>query len=216
MQARRETYVGQWLPEPLLTSPDVAADVERADTLSWGLLVVLETLSPLERAVFVLREAFAFPYSEIAVALDRSEASVRQVARRARTHVQERQPRFDTDDDTRRRATEQFLTACENADFEALMAQLAPDVTMVNDTGGKQPAPDLPVEGAKKVAQLLLLGGKIVPAVAYRMAELNGGPAVVVTSDGVPVAALLPQLRDGLVQSLYVVANPDKLAGLTG
>src|SRR3712207_1343019 len=153
-KTRRESYVGPWLPEPLLIDRDVAEDIELAESVSMALLVVLETLSPLERAVFVLREAFAMPYSEIAQTLGRSESAVRQLARRARDHVRERRPRFDTDQATRQRVTERFLMATTNGALEALMEVLAPGVTLVADGGGRTRAPLHPIYGADKVARL--------------------------------------------------------------
>jgi RNA polymerase sigma factor (sigma-70 family) len=138
-KARRESYVGPWLPEPMLTDRDVAEDVALAESVSMAMLVVLETLSPLERAVFVLREAFGMPHAEIAGILDRSEAAVRQLARRARDHVRESGPRFETDQETRRRVTERFLEAAIGGDMEALMDILAPGVTLVAD-GGARPS----------------------------------------------------------------------------
>src|SRR5215203_3937317 len=128
VKARRESYVGPWLPEPLLTGRDVAEDAEMAESVSMAMLIVLETLSPLERAVFVLREAFAMPYADIAEVLGRKEQAVRQLARRARDHVQERRPRFEADQATRRRVTERFLAATVSGDLETLMRVLAPGV----------------------------------------------------------------------------------------
>src|SRR4051812_42909924 len=137
-RVQRESYVGPWLPEPVLTSPDVAEDVELAESVSLAMLVVLETLSPLERAVFVLREVFGFSYAEIATTLERSEVSVRQVAPRARQHVAERRPRFSPGRGEQRRVTEEFLAATLGGDLERLLAVLAPDVVLVSDGGGKR------------------------------------------------------------------------------
>src|ERR687897_2957699 len=140
-KTRRETYVGPWLPEPILTGPDVAEDVALAEFVSMAMLVVLETLSPLERAVFVLREAFGMPYAEIADVLGRREEAVRQLARRARDHVRERRARFDADSDEQRRGTQRFLEATSNGDLEALMAVLSPGGELVADSGGEGRAP---------------------------------------------------------------------------
>src|SRR5215218_3299277 len=156
VKARRESYVGPWLPEPLLTRRDVAEDVELAESVSMAMLVVLETLSPLERAVFVLREAFAMPYAEIADVLGRKEQAVRQLGRRARDHVQERRSRFDADHSEQRRVTERFLEATSTGNLDALMAVLSPEVTLVADGGGRALAPRRPVRGAEKVARFLL------------------------------------------------------------
>jgi RNA polymerase sigma factor (sigma-70 family) len=151
-KARRESYVGPWLPEPVLTSHDVAEDVALAESILMAMLVVLETLSPLERAVFVLREAFGMPHSEIAEVLGRREEAVRQLARRAREHVRERSTRFETDQATRQRVTERFLQATTSGNLEALMAVLAPGVTLVADGGGRALAPRRPLRGSEEVA----------------------------------------------------------------
>jgi RNA polymerase sigma-70 factor (ECF subfamily) len=155
-KARRESYVGPWLPEPVLTAPDVAEDVALAESISMAMLVVLETLSPLERAVFVLREAFSMPYTEIAEILGRKEEAVRQLARRAREHVQERRSRFEADQTAQRRVTERFLEATSSGDLETLMRVLAPGVALMADGGGRALAPRRPVRGAEKVARFLL------------------------------------------------------------
>src|ERR687898_60176 len=155
-KTRRESYVGPWLPEPILTGRDVAEDVALAESVSMAMLVVLETLSPLERAVFVLREAFGMPYAEIGEVIGRKEEAVRQLARRARDHVQERRSRFEADQTEQRRVTERFLEATSSGDLEALMGVLAPGVTLVADGGGRAPAPRRPVRGAEKVARVLL------------------------------------------------------------
>jgi RNA polymerase sigma factor (sigma-70 family) len=156
VKARRESYVGPWLPEPLITDRDVAEDVALAESVSMAMLVVLETLSPLERAVFVLREAFGMPYAEIAEILGRSDVAVRQLARRARDHVRERAHRFETDQATRQRVTERFLTASTSGDLNALMEVLAPGVALVGDGGGRALAPPRPIRGAERVARFLV------------------------------------------------------------
>ena len=228
VKARRESYVGPWLPEPLLTGRDVAEDVALADSVSLALLVVLETLSPLERAVFVLREAFAFSHAEIAEILGRSEPAVRQLARRAREHVDARRPRFDADQATRRRVTERFLAACTDGDLDALMGVLAPGVTLVADGGGRALAPRRPLVGAEQVARFLLAiatesqMGRFLQSIAaepsreihIELAQVNGGPGIVATAAGAPIATFVLGVADGLVQAIYLVANPDKLAGV--
>lgn len=214
--ARRETYVGPWLPEPLLTRGDVAAEVELADSVSTALLLVLETLSPLERAVFVLREAFDLPYSEIAEIIQRNEAAVRQLARRARDHVDARQPRFDSDPDTHRRLTERFIQASTSGDLQSLMSILAPDVTLIGDGGDRARAPRRPLEGADNVARFLVgIAGQAQPDLDVRVLNLSGLPGVVATSAGVPVATASFDVVGGRIQTVYLVANPDKLAGLS-
>jgi RNA polymerase sigma-70 factor (ECF subfamily) len=234
LKARREAYVGPWLPEPLLTGPrapvgdDPAADAERAESVSLALLVVLETLSPLERAVFVLREAFGLSHAEVATALGRSEAAVRQLARRARDHVRARRPRFDADQDTRRRVTERFLAACAGGDLPSLLAVLAPDVTLVADGGGRARAPQRPLRGAESVARFLLAVSTRAPAERFlesvgvdpaaeldvRVVRVNGEPGVVIAAGGTLVMVLVLDVGDGAVQQIYLVANPDKLAGV--
>jgi len=226
LKARRESYIGPWLPEPVLTERDVAEDVELSESVSLALLVVLETLSPLERAVFVLREAFGHSHAEIGEIIGRNEATVRQLARRARQHVQQREPRFDADQAARRRVTEQFLDACNNGDLNALMAVLAPGVTLYADSGGRVRAPRRPIEGADKVARFFLaiwpisysdwIGVAEEPDLEVRLARVNDGPGLVVTADGKPVGALVLEIADGVIQTIDLMANPDKLAGLRG
>jgi RNA polymerase sigma-70 factor (ECF subfamily) len=214
-QARREQYVGPWLPEPLVTSPDIADEVARADTISTAVLVLLESLSPLERAVFVLREAFDYSYAEIAEMVGRSEVSVRQTARRAREHVEDRRVRYDTDRARRAEVTERFRVAAEGGDLAALMAVLAPDVTLVSDGGGKAPAPRKAIVGLELVARALLtFAGRMPPDPRVEVVELNGGPGIVVYSADAPAAALTLHLVDGAVHTIHLVSNPDKLTGL--
>ncbi|MBO1419487.1 RNA polymerase sigma factor SigJ, partial [Streptomyces sp. FH025] len=182
---RRESYVGPWLPEPLVAEPDATEGVERAETVSLALLVVLESLSPLERAVFVLKEAFDFSYREIAEALDRTEASCRQVGSRARAHVRARRPRYDAPPELRRRATEEFLAACVGGDLNRVLALLAPDVTTWSDGGGVVTATLRPVTGAGNVARFLLgLLRKLGEGVGARPVLVNGEPGLLVTVDG--------------------------------
>jgi RNA polymerase sigma-70 factor (TIGR02957 family) len=229
-KARRESYVGPWLPEPVLTGHDVAEDVALAESVSMAMLVVLETLSPLERAVFVLREAFGMPYAEIGEVIGRKEEAVRQLARRARDHVQERRSRFEADQTEQRRVTEYFLEAASSGDLEALMGVLAPGVTLVADGGGRALAPRRPVRGAEKVARFLLavateeksarflesIGAEPVPDLRVHPAQVNGGPGVVITSEGRPITVLVLDVADGAVQTIHLVANPEKLAGVRG
>jgi RNA polymerase sigma-70 factor (TIGR02957 family) len=226
LKARRESYIGPWLPEPVLIERDVAEDVALAESVSLALLVVLETLSPLERAVFVLREAFGHSYAEIGEIIGRNEATVRQLARRARDHVQEGRTRFDADQATRRRVTEQFLAACNNGDLNALMTVLAPGVTLYADSGGRVRAPRRPVVGADKVARFFLsvwtipypdwVGVAEGPDLEVRLARVNDGPGLVATADGKPVGALVLEIAGGVIQTIDLIANPDKLAGLRG
>ncbi|MFD7290560.1 RNA polymerase sigma factor SigJ [Streptomyces sp. NPDC059863] len=217
-KARRESYVGPWLPEPIVTDfgpalPDTAERAVLADSVSVAVLVVLESLSPLERAVFVLREAFGFPFGEIAVTLERSEAAVRQLAGRARRHVEERRPRYDVDPAERRALTERFLAAAGGGDIDALLALLAPDVRLVGDSGGKAKAPLRIIEGADKVGRFMFAVAEGAARFELRAMEFNGAPAVLVLDGGAPDLVLQLEIRDGKVECVYIVRNPDKLSG---
>ncbi|GGT94811.1 MULTISPECIES: RNA polymerase sigma-70 factor [Streptomyces] len=220
-QARRESYVGPWLPEPVVTDfgpavPDTAERAMLADSVSLAVLVVLESLSPLERAVFVLREAFGFPYGEIATALDRSEAAVRQLAGRARRHVDEGRPRYDVDPVERRALTERFLAAAAGGDLEQLLALLAPDVRLVGDSGGKAKAPLRVMETADKVGRFLAAVAQgAESAYEFRFLEVNGAPALLTLDGGRPDTLFQIEARDGRVQCVYIVRNPDKLHALS-
>ncbi|MCC5474148.1 RNA polymerase sigma-70 factor [Streptomyces barringtoniae] len=219
-QTRGEAYVGPWLPEPYLTefgdaAPDAADHAVLADSVSLALLVVLESLSPLERAVFVLREAFGYPYAEIAALLDRSEAAVRQLAGRARRHVDERRPRYDVDPGRRRELTERFLAAAADGDLDGLMSLLAPDVRLVGDSGGKAKAPLRVLHTADKVGRFLVaVAQQSAAALSYRFLEANGGPALLVLSDGKPENLVQVDIAEGRVAAVYIVRNPDKLRHL--
>ena len=224
-RSRREAYVGPWLPEPLLTgphtdggAPDPAAEAELGEQVSLALLVVLETLSPAERAVFVLREAFGMSAAEIAGVLDRSEAAVRQLGHRAREHVRARRPRFDTDRRAQREVTERFLAACAGGDVDALVSVLAPEVVVVTDGGGKVRAALRPIKGADKAARFLLgiaAQGRELPDLRTEIAEVNGSPGIVAWSGGAPVVAVSLVVAEGRVSHVLTVRNPEKLAGLT-
>jgi RNA polymerase sigma-70 factor (ECF subfamily) len=216
-QARRESYVGPWLPEPLLTGPDVADTATLADSVSMAMLVVLETLSPLERAVFVLHEVFGFGYPEIGGILDRSTPAVRQLGHRARSHVRSRRPRFEPDPGVRRVVTERFLAACLDGDIATLMEVLAPDVALWADGGGSAPGPRRPLHGAARVARFFAAHSGGIPSdTTIRLVEANGGPAALALLDGVPYAVFMLDLRpeDHLVGSIRVIANPAKLTGV--
>lgn len=214
-QARREAYVGPWLPEPLLTSPDVADSVAMADSVSTAMLLILESLSPLERAVFVLREAFGYAYGEIAGFVGRSEVSVRQTASRARAHVEEHRVRYDTDQATRALATERFLAACTGGDLERLIEVLAPEVTLHSDGGGLAPAPRKAISGAELVARALVtFGGRMPPEPSVHLVQVNGGPGIVLCSAGTPAVAMTLHLVDGLIRDIHLMANPEKLTGV--
>lgn len=217
--ARRESYVGPWLPEPvlgeLLIAPDSTAEIEQADTVSIALLTVLESLSPAERAVFVLREAFGIPHAEIARILDRTEPAVRQLARRARNHVRERRPRYRTDPTAHAELTRRFLGACRNGDLAALLAMFAPDVEFVGDGGGIGPAPIRVVCGAAQVAQILLgIAATTADGVSARIELINGTPGILgVTPSGI-VGVVVLDVVDGLIRAVHAVSNPQKLTAV--
>jgi RNA polymerase sigma-70 factor (TIGR02957 family) len=215
VQRQRETYVGPWLPEPLLTTPDVAEDVELADSVSFAMLTVLETLLPAERAVFVLREVFDLPYDDIAAALDRSSAAVRQLAHRARSHVDARQPRIEVSFRERDAVVHRFLEVVHTGDFESLMDVLAPDVVLVTDGGGKTRAALRPILGRDKV--LRFMRGVAEPLVDAELRTVNGAAALCLVgpgADGEVHTIVNFLVEDGLVTGLYVVRNPDKLGRL--
>jgi RNA polymerase sigma-70 factor, ECF subfamily len=221
-QHRRETYVGPWLPEPILTGADTAEDVAAAESVSMALLVVLETLSPLERAVFVLREVFGFSHAEIAAAVERSEDTVRQAAHRAREHVQARRPRFPADRARQREVTERFIAAAAGGDINTLMQLLAPDVTLWTDGGGKVRQAMRPVVGGRKVATWFAgvasrpYEGIMLEDMAMELVDLNGSPGIVFTSGSRVIATLTLDLDDtGRVAAIHNVANPDKLHAVT-
>lgn len=207
-QARREAYVGSWLPEPLVTDffPGAGRDTEDgaeramlAESVSLAVLVVLESLSPLERAVFVLREAFGFPYAEIAQTL-------------------ERRPRFDVDPALQRELTERFLKAAVDGDLTGLVGLLAPDVRLVSDSGGRAKAPRRVITGVEKVGRFLAAVGPEgrQAGLAFRFLELNGGQAVLAVDGGRPDSVITVDVVDGLIQAVYLIRNPDKLAHLDG
>jgi RNA polymerase sigma-70 factor (TIGR02957 family) len=210
---RRETYAGPWLPEPLLTAPDVAEDVELADSASTAMLLVLETLAPTERAVFVLREVFDLGYEEIAAAVGKSPAAVRQVAHRARAHVAARRPRGVVSPAQGRDALDAFHRATETGDLQGLLDILAPEVVLLGDGGGIRQAVPRPITGASKVARLLVAYlGRIAAAVSMEPAQVNGGPALIIQLNGELDTVLTVRIDDGLVTGLYAVRNPEKLS----
>ncbi|MEU9341285.1 RNA polymerase sigma-70 factor [Streptomyces sp. NPDC048278] len=215
---QRETYVGPWLPEPILTGPDAADGVATADSVSMALLVVLETLSPLERAVFVLKEAFAFSYGEIAQAVERSEAAVRQAAHRAREHVQARRPRFTADPARRRDVTERFFAAATGGDINILMELLSPDVTLWTDGGGKVRQALKPVVGLETVAGWFAALGTVTyqgvtpDQMRAELTWINGGPGVVFRGPDRVMATLTFDFdAEDRISTIHNVANPDKL-----
>jgi len=210
---RKESYVGSWLPEPLLTSPDVAEDVELADSVSMAMLLVLETLTPTERAVFVLREVFDLGYDEIAEAVDKSPAAVRQIAHRARAHVAARRPREVVSPAETRDAFEAFQRAAETGDLQRLLDILAPDVVFLGDGGGVKQAVPRPVVGADRVARMLATGlGRLAATASLEPAQVNGYPALILRLDGEIDTVVAVRIDDGRVTGLYAVRNPAKLS----
>ncbi|MET7330664.1 RNA polymerase sigma-70 factor [Nonomuraea sp. NPDC005650] len=227
-KSRRESYVGPWLPEPISTAPDVAEHAELAETVELALLLVLETLSPLERAVFVLREAFDLPFSEIAEIIGRAEPATRQLARRARDHVRERRPRFDVDREERRRITERFINASAQGDLDGLIELFASEVTMVSDGGGKARAALRAITGADNVSRWLVsintpaniaafmasIGMAGISDLTFGLVTMNNAPVMVISAGGqvISVASLL--ISDGKIETIYLIANPEKIAHL--
>nr|WP_171162294.1 RNA polymerase sigma-70 factor [Streptomyces sp. I05A-00742] len=209
---RKESYVGPWLPEPLLTAPDVAEDVELADSVSMAMMLVLETLAPTERAVFVLREVFDLGYDEIAEAVDKSPAAVRQIAHRARSHVAARRPRGVVSPAVTRDALDAFHRAAGTGDLQGLLDILAPDVVFMGDGGGIKQAVLRPVVGADKVGRLLAAGLGRMDASSLRPVEVNGHPALVLRIDGEVDTVVAMRLDDGLITGFYAVRNPEKLS----
>jgi RNA polymerase sigma-70 factor (ECF subfamily) len=210
---RKESYVGSWLPEPLLTAPDVAEDVALADSVSMAMLLVLETLAPTERAVFVLREVFDLGYDEIAEAVDKSPAAVRQIAHRARAHVAARRPRGVVSPAETRAALKAFQRAIETGDLQSLLDMLAPDVVALGDGGGVKQAVLRPIVGADKVARLLAAGvAALVGQASLEPVQVNGCPALIMRLNGEIDGVVAVRIDDGLITGLYYVRNPEKLS----
>jgi len=209
---RREEYVGEWLPEPLLTTPDVAEDVEFAESVSIAMLTVLETLGPAERAVFVLHEVFDTPYPEIAEALGKSPAAVRQIGHRAHEHVAARRPRMRVDRAEQRKVVEKFLAAVSTGDVKGLLEVLAPDVTVISDGGGVVAAVRKPIIGAEAVAAFLAMVAQ-ARDFAVAITWLNGMPGVRIDAAGEPTAVSM-SVEDGRITRIYAIRNPDKLRWL--
>ncbi|ADB31151.1 RNA polymerase, sigma-24 subunit, ECF subfamily [Kribbella flavida DSM 17836] len=217
---RREDYVGPWLPEPLLVDEsDLSNDVVLAESVSMAMLVVLETLSPSERAVFVLREVFGFSHHDVAEAVGKSVATVRQVAHRAREHVQARRKRFEpADAATTAQVTKQFLTAAGTGDLEGLLSLLAPDATWTADGGGKTTATRRPVVGAEKVAACivsLFRKGQGLPDLRIAMVTCNSSPALVASRGDRMEGVFLMEIVDRKITHFYAIRNPDKLQAVT-
>jgi RNA polymerase sigma-70 factor, ECF subfamily len=227
-RVRRESYVGTWLPEPLLTDEDSAAErhAETADSLSMGFLVLLESLSPVERAVFLLRDVFEYDFGEIAAVVGKTEENCRQIAVRARRQVQAGRPRFEASKVARDELARRFFQAAADGDVDGLVGMLAADVVAYADGGGKATAFPKPVYGRDRVVRVLrgpagsgrvTVGGQQLQVTGMRLAEINGQPgALFLGADGLPVVAVSLDIADGQIQTLHAVTNPEKLAYLRG
>ncbi|MEV5894164.1 RNA polymerase sigma-70 factor [Nonomuraea fuscirosea] len=227
-RSRRESYVGPWLPEPIGTTPDAAEHAELADSVEMALMVVLETLSPLERAVFVLREAFDLPFAEIAEIIGRAEPATRQLARRARDHVRDKRPRFEVDQKERRRITERFIKAATVGDVDGLIELLSDQVHIISDGGGKARAALRVITGSDNVSRYLLsisspaniarfmasIGMADIHDLSFGVAMLNNAPSLTVSAGGRVVTVMTLLVVDGRIETIYLVANPEKIAHL--
>ncbi|MFF7244380.1 RNA polymerase sigma-70 factor [Embleya sp. NPDC008237] len=215
LDRRKETYVGPWLPEPLLTTPDVAEDIELADSLSMAMLLVMETLAPTERAVFVLREVFDVAYDEIAEAVGKSPAAVRQIAHRARAHVAARRPRDAVSAAETRAALQAFQRAVETGDLQSLVDILAPNVVALSDGGGIRHAAVHPIVGADEVARYLAFGlTRFTAGTSIEPVQINGRPGLVMRRAGEIHGVMAMRVEAGLITGLYTVRNPEKLSRL--
>jgi RNA polymerase sigma-70 factor (ECF subfamily) len=212
---RKEDYVGPWLPEPVLTAPDVAEDIELAESVSMAMLTVLETLTPTERAVFVLREVFDLPFDDIAAATGKSSAAVRQIAHRARSHVAARRPRIDVDRAEQQQAVARFLIAVQTGDLQTLMDTLAPDAVLIADGGGVVTAVQQPVVGRKKIMNLLGGFARVAPGATIEPVLLNGAPGARILLDGALDTVISFTFENGRIIQILAVRNPDKLHRLT-
>jgi RNA polymerase sigma-70 factor, ECF subfamily len=216
-RAQREMYVGEWLPEPVLTEsvPMWTKQTGEDDTISMAFLVLLESLSPLERAVFLLREVFEYEYSEIAQIVEREEAACRQIFHRARTHISAHRPRFHTTPEAQQEITVRFLKACAEGDLDGLMALLAEDVTSWSDGGGKVFAARKPIHGRDKVARFIMgLLKHAPPGIEVEVKVINGKPGIITRYEGKAVSVLNFEVDGGVIREMRAVANPDKLVGI--
>jgi RNA polymerase sigma-70 factor, ECF subfamily len=218
-RVRRERYVGQWLPEPLLTdsSPDASAHAETADSLSMAFLVLLESLTPVERAVFLLREVFDYDYAEIAKIVERTEGNCRQLYVRARRHIDDGRPRFEASRAQRDELAQRFFAAAQLGDTQVLVELLAADVVVYGDGGGKAPSWPQPIYGRERVAKLM--AGTLAQAArvgaSLQPTEINGQPGVLFVDEEGRIGAVMSlEIADGVVQTIRSVVNPDKLTHL--
>lgn len=211
---KREEYIGPWLPEPLITdeNQDPMRNIQMADSLSMAFMILLEALSPLERAVFLLREVFDYEYEEIARMIGKTEANCRQMVSRARLHIRERRPRFDVSVDMQSRLTGQFMQACASGDLGGLMSLLAEDVTLLSDGGGRVTAARKPITGADHVARFLTgLVKKAASNLSVRPTNVNGQPGFITYLDGRLQNVVSLDIADNRVRGIFIVVNPDKL-----
>jgi RNA polymerase sigma-70 factor (ECF subfamily) len=215
LKRRKESYIGPWLPEPLLTAPDVADDVELANSVSMAIMLVLETLSPTERAVFVLREVFRVEYDEIAAAVDKTPAAVRQIAHRARQHVEARRPRAEVSPSEARAAVESFRRALETGDFQTLLKVLAPDAVLITDGGGIRQAALRPIAGAEKLVRFVTGGIRKTGVSPADPTVINGNPALLLSVDGQIEGVLAMRVEQARVTGIYYICNPEKLSRVT-
>jgi RNA polymerase sigma-70 factor, ECF subfamily len=217
-RAQREQYVGEWLPEPLVTDPasDPLGAVKVDESLSMAFLLLLERLTPAERAVFLLREVFDYEYAEIGTILGQTEANCRQILRRARQHVGDLRRRFDASTEDRQDLLKRFIQATRKGDMQGLIELLSSDVALHTDGGGKAIALPREVRGAEDVAKIILerMGSVVPKNLVTRMARINGEPGIVSYLNGKPFSALSLEISRGRVQAVYVVTNPEKLAHL--
>ncbi|HYP41898.1 MAG TPA: RNA polymerase sigma-70 factor [Chloroflexia bacterium] len=217
-KARREVYVGPWLPEPIMTQhmPDMTGTQELAESLSIAFLVVLESLSPVERAVFLLREVFGYDYAEIARIVGKSEANCRQITHRAQQRIHERRPRFHATHEQQERVTQEFMRACANGNLHGLMALLTNNAVLMSDGGGKAQAARNPIYGPNNIARFILgILAKSPPNVSIRLDEVNGQPGIVTSLAGETIAVLVLDVQDEQIRGVHIVANPDKLQALS-
>ncbi len=214
-RVQREQYIGTWLPEPIVTAAtsDPAAGVELADSLSTAFLVLLESLSPTERAVFLLREVFEYEYAEIGQIVNKPPANCRQIFRRARQHLANRRSHFDVTPHQQEQITEKFIQAWNRGDLQGLLTLLAEDMTLYSDGGGKVTAAVKPLQKAAKVARFLIAIRRSKKALAFvsQLSEINHQPGIINYVNGSPHSILTFEIVDGLIQSIYIVVNPEKL-----
>lgn len=212
-RAQREVYVGSWLPEPILTGPhpDMTESAMLGETLSFAFLTLLEQLGPLERAVFLLREAFEYDYPEIAEIVGKSEVNCRQILRRAHQHLDQHRPRYSATREQQARLTEQFLRASSNGDMQGLLNLLTDDIVFIGDSNGKAPVGPRPVYGPDKVARGTIGGMRFFTNLETRLAEVNGQPALVGYQNGQPCGVLFCDIAGDRISRVYMVINPEKL-----